>query len=87
MSPHRCLSREIDRPEIATTRALAGVNPCVISLGIEMREAGICREIAEGQHGVGLAAAHRLLEFEDRLSRVAGEPLKPLPQQRVACRR
>ena len=28
-----------------------------------------------------LAAAHRLLQFEDRLPRGAGEALKPLPQQ------
>ena len=52
-------------------------------LGNEMREAGIGGEVAEGEHGVRLAATHGLLEFEDGLSRDAGETLESLPQQGV----
>src|SRR5208283_571193 len=49
--------------------------------GHQVREVWICGEVAEGEHGVRLAAAHGLLEFEDRLSGGAGKTLESLSQQ------
>ena len=49
----------------------------------QMREAWIRAQIADREHGMGLAATHRLLEFEHGLTRLAGEPLEALTQQRA----
>ena len=48
-------------------------------------QAWIARQEAEGDHGVGLAAAHRLLEFEDGLVGFAGQPLQALVQEGAPC--
>ena len=48
-----------------------------------LTKGGIAREQAESHHRVGLAAAHRLLEFKDGLSVAPGEALQPLAQQRL----
>ena len=44
-------------------------------------EGRIASQQAQGNHGVGFAAAHRLFEFEDGLIGFATEPLKALAQE------
>ncbi|MCM8612469.1 MAG: hypothetical protein NFW17_10300 [Candidatus Accumulibacter sp.] len=46
----------------------------------QLREAG---KQAGGNHVVGLATTHRLLEAEDTLIAAAGQPLKNLPEQNL----
>jgi hypothetical protein len=81
ISPQMNVSSKPERPLTATSLAASGPASLAMSGTMAARSVGSLCQKAEGDHGMGFAATHRLFEFKYSLIRRASETFKSLAEK------